>query len=54
MLCGLFVVGRIIFTLGYKTGNPINVRDLALPSAFCLSEPLANTRRIHWKLVNVG
>ncbi|KIJ65039.1 hypothetical protein HYDPIDRAFT_89196, partial [Hydnomerulius pinastri MD-312] len=27
-LCGGFVVGRIVYTLGYKSGNPARVRNL--------------------------
>lgn len=28
-MCGLFVAGRVIYTLGYKTGNPASVRGSA-------------------------
>lgn len=28
-MCGSFVVGRVIYTLGYKTGNPASVCDSA-------------------------
>lgn len=33
-MCGTFAVGRVLYTLGYKSGNPASVRESALQLFF--------------------
>ncbi|KAF8560179.1 membrane-associated proteins in eicosanoid and glutathione metabolism [Imleria badia] len=43
MMCGSFVLGRIIYTLGYKTGNPAN----RVPGAFIANLSTLGERNRH-------
>lgn len=52
LMCGSFVVGRFMYTIGYKSGNPARVRNLALQLVLLLTKHLANTWRFHRNLVN--
>ncbi|KAG6381004.1 hypothetical protein JVT61DRAFT_5399 [Boletus reticuloceps] len=54
MMCASFIIGRIIYTLGYKTGKPANVPNSTFVLSFWLTKHPAGTRGCHRKLVVDG
>lgn len=45
-MCGSFVVGRVIYTLGYKTGNPARVRKFSFCPVLSLTEMFREFRAL--------